>query len=198
MDASDKHRLQSIITKAVRLGLLPISQAPLSKLCEHADQALFSNIVNNHNHVLHNLLPALKITGHDLRKPTRDRHAPHPLYTTVPCTTTPYTTLPCTHLMHNTMHHTLVHYAPTNQISFFEEGLKLMQCFRIFIITNKKVMFRTLASSMFMEVSSRCIRIVMFSSFSSQTQEKWLRKPTVCDIKWLRKARIRLGWIGST
>ena len=72
-DASDKQRLQSIITKAVRLGLLPISQAPMSELCEHADQALFSNIVNNHNHVLHNLLPPLKITGHDLRKPTWDR-----------------------------------------------------------------------------------------------------------------------------
>ena len=73
MDASDKQRLQSIITKAVRLGLLPISQAPLMELCEHADQALFSNIVNNQNHVLHNLLPPLKVTGHDLRKQTRDR-----------------------------------------------------------------------------------------------------------------------------
>ena len=73
MDASDKQRLQSIIAKAVRLGLLPISQAPFLELCEHADQAMFSNIVNNHNHVLHNLLPPLKVTGHDLRKPTRDR-----------------------------------------------------------------------------------------------------------------------------
>ena len=76
MDASDKQRLQSIITKAVRLGLMPISQALLSELCEHADLALFSNIVNNQNHVLHNLLPPLKITGHDLRKPTRDRTLP--------------------------------------------------------------------------------------------------------------------------
>ena len=76
MDASGKQQLQSIIAKAVRLGLLPISQAPLSELCEHADQALFSNIVNNHNHVLRNLLPPLKITGHDLRKPTRDRTLP--------------------------------------------------------------------------------------------------------------------------
>ena len=72
MDASDKQRLQAIITKAVRLGLLLISQAPLLELCEHADQALFLNIVNNQNHVLHNLLPPLKVTGYDLRKPTRD------------------------------------------------------------------------------------------------------------------------------
>ena len=70
MDASDKQRLQSIV-KSVRLDILPISQDPLSELCEHADQALFSNIVNNHNQVLHNLLPALKITGHDTRKPRK-------------------------------------------------------------------------------------------------------------------------------
>ena len=73
MDASDKQRFRSIITEAVRLSLLPISQAPLLELCEHADQAMFSNIVKNHNHVLHNLRPPLKVTGHDLRKPTRDR-----------------------------------------------------------------------------------------------------------------------------
>ena len=54
----------------------PSPKPPLSELCEHADQALLSNIVKNHNHVhdvLRHLLPPLKITGHDLRKPTRDR-----------------------------------------------------------------------------------------------------------------------------
>ena len=33
----------------------------------------FSNIVHDHNHVLHNRLPPLKMTGHDLRRPTWDR-----------------------------------------------------------------------------------------------------------------------------
>ena len=73
IDASDKQRLQSVINKAVKLGFLPKSQAPLLELCGQADQALFSSVVHNHNHVLHNLLPPLKMTGHDLRRPTWDR-----------------------------------------------------------------------------------------------------------------------------
>jgi hypothetical protein len=73
IDASDKQRLQSVLNKAVKLGFLPKTQAPLSELCGQADQALFSNISHNHNHVLHNLLPPLKMTGHDLRRPTLDR-----------------------------------------------------------------------------------------------------------------------------
>ena len=56
------------------IGFLPKTQAPsLSELCGQADQALFSNIFHSHNHILHNLLPSLKMTGHHLRRPTWDR-----------------------------------------------------------------------------------------------------------------------------
>ena len=72
-DASDKQRLQSTINKAVKSGFLPNSQIPVSEICQQADQALFSNIVCNNNHVLHNLLPPPKMSGHDLRRPAWNR-----------------------------------------------------------------------------------------------------------------------------
>ena len=70
IDASDKQRLQSVLNKAVKLGFLPKLRPP----CRNsAYKALFSNISHNQNHVLHNLLPSLKMTGHDLRRLTWDR-----------------------------------------------------------------------------------------------------------------------------
>jgi hypothetical protein len=72
-DASDKQRLQSIICRAAKSGFLPSSQAPFAELCGQADQALFLNIIKNPNHVLHDLLPPVKSTGHDLRSRARDR-----------------------------------------------------------------------------------------------------------------------------
>ena len=44
-DASDKQRLQSIISRAAKSGFLPSSQAPFAELCGQADQALFLNII---------------------------------------------------------------------------------------------------------------------------------------------------------
>ena len=70
-DASDKQRLQSIICRAAKSGFLPSSQAPFAELCGQADQALFLNIIKNPNHVLHDLLPPVKSTGHDLRSRAR-------------------------------------------------------------------------------------------------------------------------------
>ena len=72
-DASDKQRLQAVITRAQRLGFLSPSTPPLSELCGQADDTLFSAIVCNRHHVLHGLLPPIKSTGHDLRTKSHDR-----------------------------------------------------------------------------------------------------------------------------
>ena len=72
-DASDKQRLQAVLTRAQRLGFLSPSTPPLSELCRQADDTLFSAIVCNQHHVLHGLLPPIKSTGHDLRTRSHDR-----------------------------------------------------------------------------------------------------------------------------
>ena len=72
-DASDKQRLQAVLTRAQRLGFFPPSTPPLSELCGQADDTLFSAIVCNQYHVLHGLLPPIKSTGHDLRTKSHDR-----------------------------------------------------------------------------------------------------------------------------
>ena len=72
-DASDKQRLQVVLTRAQRLGFLSLSTPPLSELCGQADDTFFSAIVGNQYHVLHGLLPPIKSTGHDLRTKSHDR-----------------------------------------------------------------------------------------------------------------------------
>ena len=71
-DASDKQRLQAVLTRAQRLGFLSPSMPPLSELCGQADDTLFSAIICNQHHVLHGLLPPIKSTGHDLRTRSHD------------------------------------------------------------------------------------------------------------------------------
>ena len=56
----------------------------------------------------------------------------------------------------------------------------------------------TFASSIFIEVSSRCNRIASASNFSSQTQEKRFIKRTVWVIKWLRNASVLFWLIAPT
>ena len=64
-DASDKQRLQVVLTRAQRLEFLSPSTPSLSELCGQADDTLFSAIVGNQYHVLHGLLPPIKSTGRD-------------------------------------------------------------------------------------------------------------------------------------
>ena len=62
-----KHRLQSVLNKAVKQGFLPKDQASLELLCDSADMKLFASILRNPQHVLHQFLPPVKYTTHNLR-----------------------------------------------------------------------------------------------------------------------------------
>ena len=64
--------MTKLAKKTKHLRKHKIQWLPASAPDRLSDQALFSNISHNHNHVLHNLLPPLKMTGHDLRRPTLD------------------------------------------------------------------------------------------------------------------------------
>ena len=67
LKAEDSNRLQSVLSKAKRYGFLPRNFCTLHDLCESADKTLFQSVFHNPNHVLHQLLPPVKITGHNTR-----------------------------------------------------------------------------------------------------------------------------------
>ena len=67
LDSESKIRIQSFLNKTVRQGFLPSTFPTFAELCTIADDKLFSSIQSDENHVLHQLLPPIKTTGHDLR-----------------------------------------------------------------------------------------------------------------------------------
>ena len=60
-DSETKIQLQSTLQKLIKLGFLPKNHPPFDLFCEKADDSLFSSILVNETHVLHPLLPPLKI-----------------------------------------------------------------------------------------------------------------------------------------
>ena len=68
LNSEDKTRLESVLTKAQRYGYLPTGFSTLDELREKLDDPLFHSSRYNPYHVLHQLLPPPKDTGHDLRK----------------------------------------------------------------------------------------------------------------------------------
>src|ERR1043165_1986124 len=52
----DKNRLQSIISRMIRRGHLPVDNPSFDQLCRKADNGLFTAVLNNQEHVLHKLL----------------------------------------------------------------------------------------------------------------------------------------------
>ena len=64
--SSDLDRLQSIVKRATKWGLLSTS-IQLTEQMDTADQTLFAKVLCNPNHVLHPLLPPEKATPYNLR-----------------------------------------------------------------------------------------------------------------------------------
>ena len=62
INCDDQARLQSVLKKLQRSGFLPHNFQTFKQICEAADAQLFSSIVHNDDHVLHQLLPLLKLT----------------------------------------------------------------------------------------------------------------------------------------
>jgi len=77
VDAGGRHRLQSVLNKAVKQGFLPKDQASLELLCDSADMKLFASILRNPQHVLHQFLPPVKHTTHNLRSRAHNRVLPN-------------------------------------------------------------------------------------------------------------------------
>src|SRR5678815_4173296 len=59
--------LSALVRKLVRLCFLPKSFPTFEERCKKADIDLFRNILTNTSHTLHDLLPPVNCTGHDLR-----------------------------------------------------------------------------------------------------------------------------------
>ena len=58
-------------------GFLPKDQASLELLCDSADMKLFASILRNPHHVLHQFLPPVKHTTHNLRSRAHNRVLPN-------------------------------------------------------------------------------------------------------------------------
>jgi hypothetical protein len=76
MDAAGKNRFQAILTKLEKQGFLNKEDHDFVSLCNASDDTLFFEILHNRNHVLHQLLPPVKQTGHDLRERSHNRVIP--------------------------------------------------------------------------------------------------------------------------
>jgi len=75
--AADRDRLEAVIRRGIRSGLCSTDQLTVRELIYDADDALFSQVTNNENHILHQLLPVRRNTGYDLRSRHHDRLLPH-------------------------------------------------------------------------------------------------------------------------
>ena len=68
--ASNKQRLQAVLNKAIRWGFYSSSAPSFEEICARKDTLLFNNVLSNPNHVLHHLLPPVKVTSYNLRGST--------------------------------------------------------------------------------------------------------------------------------
>ena len=69
-------RLQATIRRLVPSRYLPESYQSFEQLCRKADSNLFSTIISNPAHVLHQLLPPVKTVPYLLRPRTHNRIIP--------------------------------------------------------------------------------------------------------------------------
>ena len=75
VDAEAKSRIQSTMKKFKRLGCLP-EDVSFTDICQKQDNNLFSQILSNENHVLHQLLPPVRNIPYSLRPRAHDRELP--------------------------------------------------------------------------------------------------------------------------
>ena len=76
LDSAGRQRLQGIINRAVKRGFLPSTQPTIAEICDNADKCLFSAILKNPYHVLHHLLPPVKLAKNRLRQRNHNRELP--------------------------------------------------------------------------------------------------------------------------
>jgi hypothetical protein len=76
LNKNQVNKAQGAINRLKRGGFLPPDQEDFCIICENADQRLFNNVLCNHNHVLHQLLPPVKSTPYNLRSRIHNRMIP--------------------------------------------------------------------------------------------------------------------------
>ena len=76
INEGEKSQLGAIIAKAVKQGFLAPDQPTFQEICDSADASLFQSILQNPNHVLHQLLPPVKIQNYSLREWAHNREIP--------------------------------------------------------------------------------------------------------------------------
>jgi hypothetical protein len=75
-NAEQRGRLNAVIRKLTRLQYLPVDQPSFDELVLHIDRNLFMSVLKNEGHVLHHLLPPVKITKYALRPQLHNRQLP--------------------------------------------------------------------------------------------------------------------------
>ena len=75
LDSSGKARIQSVLDKFRRLGFLA-DNISFVQICEEQDSNLFTQIMHNENHVLHQLLPPVRNVPYSLRPRAHNREVP--------------------------------------------------------------------------------------------------------------------------
>ena len=68
INEGEKNQLGAIIAMAVRQGFLAPDQPTFQWICDSADASLFRSILQNPDHVLHQLLPPVKHQNYSLRE----------------------------------------------------------------------------------------------------------------------------------
>ena len=67
-NCEDNARLQSVLNEVQQAGFFPPNFQKFKQIVDAADVQLFRSIISNEDHILHQLLPAVKINSHNLRK----------------------------------------------------------------------------------------------------------------------------------
>ena len=75
LDSSGKARIQSALDKFRRLGFL-MDNISFVQICEEQDSYLFTQILHNEHHVLHQLLPPARNVPYSLRPRAHNREVP--------------------------------------------------------------------------------------------------------------------------
>ena len=76
INEGEKSQLGAIIAKAVKQGFLTPDQLTFQEICDSADLSLFRSILQNPSHVLHQLLPPVKIQNYSFRERAHNREIP--------------------------------------------------------------------------------------------------------------------------
>lgn len=75
-NSGERDRLSALIRKLKRQGFLPSDTPTFDQLCSKADDALFAAILHDPGHVLHDLLPPIRISVYSLRPRSHNREIP--------------------------------------------------------------------------------------------------------------------------